>query len=430
LHRGGLLEGPDTAPDERVLGSWCFKNMQNILDKLQPAQVEEQTHEANPQWAKDNAAQQVFRAGSIMDYRDKMAEFGADSQVLQWMDQGGFDVRLSERLVRELGAEGKRAVGIDKQNGMRAREHEQDLQTVILEALLKGSYEVVADRSGVDNVLPANLAPKPSKEPPWRLISNAMAVNEFLLLWSVRYETLRTVPLVMKQGDWLFMVDLTDAYHQFFLTVRSRRLFGHRIVFPQALLDQLERAGKLPKDFKKTEVKPGFFEVFLRPVGLPMGFKNACAIWTKIARVLTAKWRREGKALVHMIDDFLFAVDGRLPWEEACKVRDAVLADLAAVGAQVNWVKSVLSPAKCMKFLGMLVDSASYRFYVPEDKIVKLGRLLNEMLLVDEAGGYPEATFRELASVLGKIMSMRIAVPAVSMMTHECYKLLRPEGIC
>jgi hypothetical protein len=62
-----------------------------------------------------------------------------------------------------LGAAGEQAVGIDKPNGVRAREHEVDLRFVIMEALLKGSYEVVADRSGVDNVIPANLAPKPSR---------------------------------------------------------------------------------------------------------------------------------------------------------------------------------------------------------------------------------------------------------------------------
>ena len=221
---------------------------------------------------------------------------------------------------------------------------------------------------------------------------------------------------------------MTDAYHQLLLTEESRRLFGHKLRLTREQVVELERVGKLPEGFKRVEIEPGLFEVFVRPVGIPMGFKNACAVWTKIARVLTAKWRREGKRLVHLLDDFMFAVDGDLSVEDACKVRDDVLADLAAVGAQVNWKKSILTPSKCLRFLGMLVETVSYRFYVPEDKIEKLNRLVEEMLCVNAEGGYPEATFRELASVLGKVLSMRIAVPAVSMMTHECYKLLRPEG--
>ena len=57
--------------------------------------------------------------------------------------------------------------------------------------------------------------------------------------------------------------------------------------------------------------------VFVRPVGLPMGFRNSCAVWTKITRVLTTKWRREGRRLVHLLDDFLFTVDGSKSREEA-----------------------------------------------------------------------------------------------------------------
>jgi hypothetical protein len=293
---------------------------------------------------------------------------------------------------------------------------------------LKGSYEVVKDRSGVDNVLPANLAPKPSKEPPWRLISNAISVNEFLELWSVRYETLKTVPLVVQKNDWIFSIDLTDAYHQFLLVEESRRLFGHSVLITAAQLLVLKEAGKLPEGFVKKEVKPGYFELIVRPVGIPMGFKNACAVWTKIARVLTAKWRREGKRLVHLLDDFMFAVSGDLSFEEAEAVRDEVLADFEAVGAQINWKKSLLTPSKCLRFLGMLVDTQRYRFFVPADKIEKLKILVEEMVTVKQRGGNPEATFRQLASVLGKVLSMRIAVPAVAMMTHECYSLLRPEG--
>jgi hypothetical protein len=98
------------------------------------------------------------------------------------------------------------------------------------------------------------------------------------------------------------------------------------------------------------------------------------------------------------------------------------------IGALINWVKSVLNPSHCLRFLGMLVDTVSFRFFIPDDKIQKLDRLVQEMLSRDKKGEYPEATFRELASVVGKIMSMQIAVPAVRMMTHESYKLIRPEG--
>jgi hypothetical protein len=122
----------------------------------------------------------------------------------------------------------------------------------------------------------------------------------------------------------------------------------------------------------------------------------------------------------------MFAVSGT--FEEACGVRAKVLSDLEAVGALVNWRKSVLTPGKCLCFLGMLVDSVSYRFFVPEKKVVRLKALVTELLARAKAGEYPEATFRELASVVGKVMSMQVAVPAVRMLTHEVYRLIRPGG--
>lgn len=125
-------------------------------------------HESNPQWAKDRAAGAVFEASRMVshkEFRDKMEEFGADSEVLAWMDQGGCKVCLSKEKVRELGKEGLQPLGLNKRNGGRAREHGEDLRTVVMEVLLKGSYEVVTEE-GVDNVIPMNLAPKPGKDPP------------------------------------------------------------------------------------------------------------------------------------------------------------------------------------------------------------------------------------------------------------------------
>ena len=151
-----------------------------------------------------------------------------------------------------------------------------------------------------------------------------------------------------------------------------------------------------------------------------MGFRNSCAIFTKLARVLTALWRKRGVKLVHMMDDLLIAVSGT--YEEACVVRDAICADLDKLGVEVNWKKSVLTPSFCVRFLGMLVNSEEYRFFVPPDKIEKL-RALSDRLLTA-----PDVTVRELASIAGKVMSLQVAVPAVRMMTRELYGLIRPDG--
>ena len=53
------------------------------------------------------------------------------------------------------------------------------------------------------------------------------------------------------------------------------------------------RAGLLPEDSRWDE-EAAEVEVTVQPNGLPMGFRNSCAVWTKTARVLTGMWRRRG----------------------------------------------------------------------------------------------------------------------------------------
>ena len=103
-------------------------------------------------------------------------------------------------------------------------------------------------------------------------------------------------------------------------------------------------------------------------------------------------------------------------------MRDNILSDLMRAGVFVNWRKSVLTPCKCLRFLGMLVDSVAYKFFVPADKVEKLQALVRDVT----DGNQPELSFRQLASILGKVMPMQIAVSAVKMLTKECYAALRP----
>ena len=414
---GGFFEVEECRPDERVLGSWMQRRIEDAVRSIKiEYSPQETTHCSNPVWALERHNTQVFEAGKLHSYLQQWKEAGADSEVLSWLEFG-YHIKLSEPSAESDKLPGGWK-GIHKRNGGTAREHDEDFRVVVMEVLMKKAWEVVM-KAEVLNVLPMNLAPKPGKSPPWRLILNCMELNEFIRLWSVRYETLRTVPLVVSQGDWIFSIDFTDAYYQLLLDSESQSLVGAKIEVTQAQIQELLAQGLLPAEFvwdKEAEL----VEIHVRPRGLPMGFKNSCAVWTKTARVLTTLWRRKGFKLVHMIDDLLFAVSGT--YEEACAVRDEVLADLDRLGVLVNWRKSVLEPSHCLRFLGMLVDSEVYKFFVPPDKIVKLHELVESM------GVMPEATIRALASVVGKVMSMQLAVPAVRMMSAGLYKLVRPEG--
>ena len=99
----------------------------------------------------------------------------------------------------------------------------------------------------------------------------------------------------------MFTTDLEDAYYSMCLTEESRNLFGASLRMDKPSLEKLTAAGVLP-EFQSTEEG----DVFIRPRGLPMGFRNSCAIWTALAMTLTKRWRSEGIMVLHYIDDFTF----------------------------------------------------------------------------------------------------------------------------
>ena len=223
--------------------------------------------------------------------------------MLQWIRQGGYRIKVGEE-----------GMGIREKNSKEARDHPEELQALFLEVLVKGSWELVKEEELV-NIIPIGLAPKPSKIPPFRLINDARLVNEHVKGRKFRYESLNAIPLVVKQGDFMFTLDLEDAYYSFLLQEESRNLFGGKLEFSEQMQARLKEEGL---DVSKLKGDTAF----VRPKGLPMGFKNSCAIWTKIFRTLTRKWREQGIPLIHYMDDLLFSAPSQ---EECDRIRSIVL---------------------------------------------------------------------------------------------------------
>jgi hypothetical protein len=138
----------------------------------------------------------------------------------------------------------------------------------VLEVLIKKTWEVAreAELRGNGNILPMGLAPKPGKTPPWRIINDGRECNEHVSPWAFRYETLKTLGLVLNPGDYMFTTDLEDAYYSMCLTEESRNLFGASLRMDKPSLEKLKAAGVLP-EFQSTEEG----DVYIRPRGLPMG---------------------------------------------------------------------------------------------------------------------------------------------------------------
>ena len=123
------------------------------------------------------------------------------------------------------------------------------------------------------------------------------------------------------------------------------------------------------------------------------------------------------------IDDSIFFAASK---EEAERVRDLVLADLAKFGIVVNAQKANLAPAQCVTYLGYMFDaSVEPRLFVPGDK---LERLLTDVRgYLSDVRQDPERHFRgtTIASLVGRLLSMRHALSPVRVATRELIACLR-----
>ena len=403
---GGSFEGKEAQPNGEVLGPWLK------LGEEPEGHAYEYTRETDsPEWLRSKES--VFVAGGMVlkpEMYEKWKAAGADREILSWIKQGGYEVKVSEDGAR----------GIFKKNGKIARENGTALALLVCELLLKETWELVAEKKLREggNILPLNLAPKPSKEPPWRIICNAIDLNFFCNTWRVRYESLKSLGVMLRdpESDWLFSIDLEDAYYSMLLKDDATRgLFGAKVEMPAELMQKLRDAGLVHEGLGLGV--SGGESVCIQPRGLPMGFTNSCAIWTKISRVLTRMWRERGWRVCGYIDDFLFVASSE---EEAWKMLKQALRDIEALGLAPSYKKTI-QPTRRLKFLGILVDARLQRFFVPGEKIEKI------QLLAKAVAERDVVTMRELASVAGKVMSVSIAIPAVRLLTRECYNLVRPD---
>ena len=120
------------------------------------------------------------------------------------------------------------------------------------------------------------------------------------------------------------------------------------------------------------------------------------------------------------LDDGILAVKGRdMALEESARVRH----ELECAGFVINAEKSHWEPSNVMEWLGFRIDLCEGEFKVPDRKLAKLKLQLHE---VESAQSVPA---RSLASLVGRIMSMSLALgPVTRLMTRSMYALLNSKA--
>ena len=249
-------------------------------------------------------------------------------------------------------------------------EEERAMDLEVASMLTKGAIREAIPKA--DQFL-SNVFVTPKGEGLYRPIINLKKLNQSVPYLHFKMEGLKDVKNLLRKGDWMCKLDLKDAYFSVPVNPRSRKLI--RFLWKGTLYEFL---------------------------CLAFGLGPAPRIFTKLMKVPVTLLRKLGIRIVIYLDDMLLMASSL----EGIKLaRDTTLFLFHHLGLVINMKKSVLDPDRIMDFLGIIVNSLSLSFSLPEAKVQKL------TLLCQEAHTAPVITLRSLCSLLGKL---RATAPAVT----------------
>ena len=174
----------------------------------------------------------------------------------------------------------------------------------------------------------------------WRPIINLKQLNEFLVYHRFKMEGLGSVRDLIKRGDWLAKLDITDAY----LNVP---IFPGHQQFLQFFWD-----GQL-----------------WQFCSLPFGLAQAPWAFTKLLKPAVSWLRSRGVRLVIYLDDILLLNSVR---EKLVDDIQLTLLLFRSLGFLINEKKSMLITCQKLEYLGVLINTVSFTFELPEDKRTSL----------------------------------------------------------
>ena len=212
----------------------------------------------------------------------------------------------------------------------------------------------------------------PKKGGGQRPVLDLSALNQFIETEHFKMENLVTLKSLLNKGDYMINLDLTDAYLTVPMHPDSRK-------FLRFLLGD--------KTYEFT--------------AMPFGLNVAPRLFTKIMKPVVASLRSQGVRLIIYLDDILIIASSI---ETLNRHKTLAISLLESLGFLINYEKSNLTPSQQIVFLGMLVDSASMQFILPQQKAVQIQKECRLLLNTNRP------TIRHLSRVLGLLEACRPAV--------------------
>ena len=235
----------------------------------------------------------------------------------------------------------------------------------------------------------------PKKNGKHRFILNTKLLNSFVDPPKFKYQTLSTVAERVQPGDRLISCDLSDGYWQVPLHPSVRKYFGFSETWP----DGVTR-----------------FYIYNT---LSFGLNSACHCFQKISAAAAAHISELLDISVNVfLDDYCASFNAA-----RTDVAPKFFAALEHLGFVINYAKSVVEPTESLEYLGFVIDVSGPEpmFRAPSARIRDVRSDIRRVL---RASTVPP---RQLARLLGKLVSLTRAILPARTMLRTSYDMLPPS---
>ena len=165
----------------------------------------------------------------------------------------------------------------------------------------------------------------------WRPVIDLSHLNDFVQLTSFKMETVASVLLSVREGDFLASLDLKDAYFQIPIHGSSRKLLR---VMSEGTVYQFK--------------------------ALCFGLSTAPQVFTRVFAAVSAWAHSRGIRLLRYLDDWLVLSSSEKKAKES--IRD-LLSLCHTLGIVINEKKSDLVPSQSAKYLCMTIDTGAGKVF-------------------------------------------------------------------
>ena len=165
----------------------------------------------------------------------------------------------------------------------------------------------------------------------WRPVIDLSHLNDFVQLTSFKMETVASVLLSVREGDFLASLDLKDAYFQIPIHGSSRKLLRF---MSEGTVYQFK--------------------------ALCFGLSTAPQVFTRVFAAVSAWAHSRGIRLLRYLDDWLVLSSSEKKAKESIR---ELLSLCRTLGIVINEKKSDLVPSQSAKYLGMTIDTGAGKVF-------------------------------------------------------------------